>query len=158
MAEAVFSHLTSSNPLIGETDSCGTGAWHVGSSPDDRTMAVLRKHKITNYEHAARKVQMEDFFDFDWVLGMDTDNVDGLQRWRQRAVKKAMEEGRQAEGIARVGLFGDFGRLDKKGRGEEVIDPYYGDDDGFDIAYEQMGRFTKGFLEHLEKERKDGKL
>lgn len=31
----------------------------------------------------------------------------------------------------------------------EVIDPYYGADDGFEIAFEQMERFGKGFLRAL---------
>ena len=158
MAEAVFANLAASNPLISKTDSSGTGAWHVGSDPDPRTQEVLQKHGITDYEHAARKVASEDFWKFDWILGMDSDNLADLKRVRQRAVKKHMEvEGKAEEGLAQLGMFGDFGNKDKKGRGEEVIDPYYGADDGFEIAFEQMGRFTKGFLEHLEGMQKDGK-
>lgn len=153
MAEAVFARLTSSNPLISKTDSCGTGAWHVGSDPDHRTQEVLQKHGITDYEHAARKVVPEDFWKFDWILGMDADNVADLKRVRQRAVKKHMEaEGKAKEGLAKLAMFGDFA---ERGMGEEVIDPYYGADDGFEIAYEQMGRFTKGFLQHLMSSQKD---
>jgi low molecular weight phosphotyrosine protein phosphatase len=32
-----------------------------------------------------------------------------------------------------------------------VQDPYYGGDDGFTVAYEQSVRFSKAFLEQLEK-------
>lgn len=43
-------------------------------------------------------------------------------------------------------LFGDFGGV----RGEEVVDPYYGAcNDGFEVAYEQMVRFSKGFVEQV---------
>ena len=140
MAEAVFSHLTKSNPMISKVDSCGTGAWHVGSKPDPRT----------DYVHEGRKIRPADLLEFDWVMGMDSENLSDLQRIRQRAEDKLVEEGKAEEGLAKVCLFGHFGRRDRRGRGEEVIDPYYGADDGFDIAYEQMVRFTKGFLDHLE--------
>lgn len=32
------------------------GAYHVGDSPDDRTMSTLEDNGITDYNHAARKV------------------------------------------------------------------------------------------------------
>lgn len=59
MAEGVFQHLTSKAPykgLVSKLDSCGTGAYHVGDDPDDRTLETLQKHGVTDYEHAARKV------------------------------------------------------------------------------------------------------
>jgi low molecular weight phosphotyrosine protein phosphatase len=82
MAEGVFQSMAKKAPyteLVSEIDSCGTGklarsdrpikvtlpdfpnlflpgGYHVGDEPDDRTMATLRKHGITDYIHAARKV------------------------------------------------------------------------------------------------------
>jgi len=58
VAEGIFKSLVSEpqyNGLISEVDSCGTGAYHVGSSPDSRTISTLRQHGIEDYEHAARK-------------------------------------------------------------------------------------------------------
>lgn len=60
MAEGVFQSATSKPPysdLIKRVDSCGTGAYHVGDDPDDRTMDTLKEHGITGYTHAARKVR-----------------------------------------------------------------------------------------------------
>lgn len=60
MAEGVFQSITSKAPyegLVKKTDSCGTGAYHVGDEPDDRTMDTLEKHGVTDYMHAARKVR-----------------------------------------------------------------------------------------------------
>lgn len=59
MAEGIFQHITSQAPyegLIKRVDSCGTGAYHVGDDPDDRTMETLERHGITDYVHGARKV------------------------------------------------------------------------------------------------------
>lgn len=145
MAEGVFRHLTDSNPLIAEIDSAGTAAYHIGSSPDSRTMKVLQKNDVTGYKHQARKVSSEDFSTFDWIFAMDSDNLDDLKSMRNRAKSKKGKASAGETG-AKVMLFGDFGGR----KGEEVIDPYYGADNGFDVAYEQMGRFTAGFLKHLE--------
>jgi len=54
-------------------------------------------------------------------------------------------------------LFGDFnpdGTVNRRiGEGQEIEDPYYGGIDGFETAYEQALRFSKGFLAYLEKQR-----
>jgi low molecular weight phosphotyrosine protein phosphatase len=59
MAEGIFRSLTSKPPykdLIKVTDSAGTGAYHTGAEPDDRTMSTLERYGIVDYVHAARKV------------------------------------------------------------------------------------------------------
>lgn len=153
MAEGVFQSLTRSagtpaHPLITNIDSCGTGAYHLGSSPDSRTMATLKSHKITTYRHSARKFSPATDFDaFDYIFAMDDDNLEDLLRLRQREVKKRAGE----DGIGKVMLFGEFGGKKRRGgKAEEVEDPYYGGDHGFETAYEQSVRFSKAFLESLE--------
>jgi low molecular weight phosphotyrosine protein phosphatase len=62
MAEGVFRSLVGSDSpyhnLIDKVDSCGTGAYHEGDPPDERTMGMLRSHGITNYTHEARQVSV----------------------------------------------------------------------------------------------------
>jgi low molecular weight phosphotyrosine protein phosphatase len=151
MAEGIFRSMVSKPPyqgLISLVDSCGTGAYHTGSSPDSRTMSTLEDNGITDYDHAARKVtgnnseygqelmgtqiQASDFQMFDFVFAMDRDNLRDLQRIHQRAGGKAT-----------VKLFGEYSG---KKRAEEVDDPYYGGRDGFEEAYQQLTRFTRNFL------------
>ncbi|OCK90428.1 tyrosine protein phosphatase 1 [Cenococcum geophilum 1.58] len=150
MAEGVFQHFTKPkngphHPLIARIDSCGTGAYHVGDAPDSRTMSTLEDNGITTYKHKARKFQINDFTTFDYIMAMDEDNLDHLVRLRKRALK---QNNTQDQELGRVMLFGDFGGKE----GEEVMDPYYGARDGFEIAYEQMVRFTNGFLGILEEQ------
>ncbi|PMD57058.1 low molecular weight phosphotyrosine protein phosphatase [Hyaloscypha bicolor E] len=135
MAEAIFRSMVSKPPylgLISVIDSCGTGAYHTGSSPDSRTMSTLEDKGITDYDHAARKIHTSDFQKFDFIFAMDRDNLRDLQRIHQRAGGKAT-----------VKLFGEFSG---KKRAEEVDDPYYGGRDGFEEAYQQLTRFTRNFL------------
>lgn len=150
MSEGVFQSLVHPankppHPSIDKIDSCGTGAYHIGDSPDPRTMATLKKNGIPSYRHAARKfAPASDFATFDYIFAMDGDNLENLLRLREREVKKKGSE----KGVGKVMLFGEFGG---KGRGEEVEDPYYGGDGGFDTAFEQAGRFGRAFLAALER-------
>jgi len=165
MAEAVFNHLTrTQNSAIPSsaaftstksaipsklqfiTDSAGTGAYHEGADPDPRTMLALDNHDISGYTHSARKLRADDFQEFDYILGMDDDNVHDIKAVRRRVASKSKSE----DGLAKVFLFGDFGGR----KGEEVVDPYYGADQGFELAFEQMGRFSRGLVEFLEKEQR----
>lgn len=140
MAEGVFRSLTKSNPRIGEIDSAGTGAYHTNEPPDDRTMETLERHGIVDYDHGARKVEDEDFNNFDYIFAMDRHNLQSLQRMQRRA------EHKQGAVRANVSLFGAYGG---KKKAEEVIDPYYGEDDGFEEVYQQVHRFSKNFLKDV---------
>ncbi|TVY46969.1 Low molecular weight phosphotyrosine protein phosphatase [Lachnellula cervina] len=138
MAEGIFRSMVSKPPyksLVSLVDSCGTAAYHTGSSPDSRTMSTLEDNGIMDYEHAARKIHVSDFQNFDYIFAMDRDNLRDLQRIHSRA-----------GGKAKVMLFGEHAG---KKKAEEVQDPYYGARDGFEIAYEQCVRFSKNFLKEV---------
>jgi len=140
MAEAVFRSLCKKHPRSLFVDSAGTGAYHTGDGPDPRAMSTLEDHGITDYNHAARKVQASDFTNFDYILAMDQENLHDLQRLKHRIAKK--DVGISTSGMGEVVLFGDFGGK----MGEVVGDPYYGARNGFEVAYEQMVRFSEGFI------------
>ena len=171
MAEGVFRNVASSHPQINEIDSAGTGAYHIMEPTDPRTMSTLRSHGIKNYNHAARKVTREDFLTFDYLLAMDKYNLRDLLDERA-AVLASLGKGSGKKGstaaaaaaaaasgedvkVAEVRLFGDFGKggavHERVGGGEVVQDPYYGGTNGFEEVYQQVVRFSEGFLEHLEK-------
>ncbi|KAK2759876.1 hypothetical protein FQN54_002610 [Arachnomyces sp. PD_36] len=159
MAEAVFRSTAANSSSISTIDSAGTGAYHELDPPDPRTMSTLRKHQISDYDHAARKVTKDDFREFDYILAMDKYNLQDLLRVRDSVIsgrggKKHGADSAAGSGIADVRLFGDFGGSKgvhaKVGGGEEVQDPYYGAHDGFEEVYQQVVRFSKGFLQHVE--------
>jgi len=105
-----------------ELDSAGTGAWHVGSPPDPRSVAVAARNGIDISGQRARRVSGADFSRFDLLLGMDRSNVEDL-----RAMAPSHETGR-------IHLFLDFaggGTLD-------VPDPYFGGASGFDDVYRMI--------------------
>lgn len=140
MAEGVFRSLTKSHPRIGQIDSAGTGAYHTLDPPDDRTMATLRKNKITDYDHGARQVRGDDFDEFDYIFAMDQQNLRDLQRVQRKIESKGQKR------KAQLMLFGEFSGGKNP---EQVNDPYYGASNGFDIVYEQVTRFTNNFLQEV---------
>ena len=144
MAEGIFRSLTESNPRFGKIDSAGTSSYNKGFGPDSRTMAILEKNNILDYEHVARGVHTSDFTEFDYILAMDRDNLHDLQTRQQRLARSAGTDAIRAK----VMLFGDFGGE----VGEEVGDPYYGAIDGFEIAFQQLSNFSKGFISKVSED------
>ena len=115
-------------------DSAGTGDWHVGDAPDLRAQAVARKHGIDISSYAGRQVTAEDFRRFTHVFALDADNLKNLRRIRP------------SDGTAELRLLMDMvpGR-----EGTGVVDPYYGDDAGFDLTWDDVTRAAKAIVANL---------
>ncbi len=131
-AEAVFSKLVSRKEW--HVDSAGTHAYHVGNPPDKRSQ---RAAKTRGYEMAhlrARQVSTEDFELFGWILAADRENLRNL---------KALAP---AHYRAQLGLIQDFS-LNPKWQQQDVPDPYYGGEQGFDEVLDRIESACKGFLE-----------
>lgn len=75
IAEILFLHLARQRGWVDRflVDSCGTGDFHVGKSPDPRALKVLTRHGVSaaNYSHTARQLQSADLGRFDYILCMD---------------------------------------------------------------------------------------
>lgn len=74
MAEGVLRDLAAKKNVDVDVDSCGTGHWHIGHSPDSRAISTMRKHGIDIGNLKARQFQPEDFDRFDLILTMDKSN------------------------------------------------------------------------------------
>ncbi len=140
LAEGVLLHRLAEVGLSDRVyvDSAGTGSWHVGQRPDARSIAVAAKHGV-ELPGSARRVRLEDFFEFQFVLAMDGSNLEDL---------KGLESGSEADAVIRLLL-----EFDPEAAGElDVPDPYYGGPDGFDKVYEMVDRACEALVEHLEQE------
>lgn len=105
-------------------DSAGTTAYHSGQQPDKR-MRVHALQRGIKLEHVCRKVQAEDFEDFDIIVGMDASN---LQNLRQMA--PSVEASRKIIGIAEFFPHGC--------RYDCVPDPYYEGAEGFELVLDLL--------------------
>jgi len=108
-AEAVFRARAGDTDI--QIDSAGTGAWHAGEGPDPRSRAEGERRGYSFAGQAARKVRVEDFREFDFILAMDNSNLKDLKAIRPH------------DSTAMLSLF--------LPDGSDVPDPYYGGPDGF---------------------------
>jgi protein-tyrosine phosphatase len=80
MAEALFRDLLRKeemNDLI-KVDSAATSSWHIGSAPHQGTLAILNKYNISSTGLIGRQLEKEDFEQFDYIIGMDTSNIENI--------------------------------------------------------------------------------
>jgi len=120
-----------------ELDSAGTGAWHVGSPPDERAAAAAAARGI-QMRGVARQVRPEDFERFDLLLAMDGENLRNL---RALAPDPAA--------AAKVRLLREFDPVVATAGGLDVPDPYYGGADGFDRVLDLVEAACAGLLAEL---------
>ena len=95
--------------------SAGTGDWHVGQGANPRAVRVLRAAGYPEHRHAARMITRTELADVDLALAADRGHLQEL-----RALTDDPDK---------VVLLRSF---DPDADDDEVPDPYYGPDAGFD--------------------------
>ena len=139
LAEGVFADLVEKAGLSGqiEADSAGTGAWHVGESPDSRSVRTARTHGVDISGQRARRFEPADLDRFDVVMAMDSSNLAQIQRH---------DNGQRR---ARIGLIlGETSSV----RERDVPDPYYGRGDGFERAWKLVCAGSEALLDRIRSE------
>jgi protein-tyrosine phosphatase len=105
-------------------DSAGTGAYHIGKQPDQRSILVAKKHGLDITIQKARQFSSRDFEDFDYIYVMDSSNYDTVIDLAKNDVHKAKVD------MILNHLF--------PGENVDVPDPYFGLQNGFDMIYEML--------------------
>ena len=100
-------------------DSAGTGSWHVGNLPDQR-MRVAALSRGIELTSRSRQIKENDLYEFDHILVMDKDNLE--------AVKSLTKDHRNLVN-PKIKLILNYS---KNFQLDEVPDPYYGGQNGFD--------------------------
>lgn len=115
-------------------DSAGTADWHIGKTPDPRTQAAAAQRGYDLSMLRGRQAQAEDFAKFDLVLAMDKSNLSNLQ-----AIQPANSKAELALYLPRFGISPD-----------EVPDPYYGGEDGFELVLDMLEQASQVLLDELK--------
>ena len=117
-------------------DSAGTHAYHVSEQPDSRARALARSKNIDMETIRARKIGINDYDEFDYILAMDDDNLELLSYYAPENYS------------AKLGLFLAFANLN--GLKETVVpDPYYGGDQGFAQVFDLVDQGCDAVLTHV---------
>lgn len=136
LAEGILKHKVDAHQV--EVDSAGTASYHIGEAPDIRSIMIARKHGINISQQLGRQFRVEDFDVYDRIYVMDHSNLQNVLRLA-----------RNDEDKAKVDLI--LNEL-KAGSNQDVPDPYYGGDDGF----EQVYRLLDAASDNIVKKLKDG--
>ena len=139
-AEGVFRKIAAEHApeLVVAVDSAGTHAYHTGEPPDPRAQKAALRRGVDISSQRARKVRVEDFHAFDYVLAMDELNYATL-----------VEQSPEGH-TSRIRLFLDFAPgADRR----DVPDPYYGGSIGFEHVLDLVEEAAHGLVAELRGDR-----
>ena len=138
-AEAIFISLLEKQGLTDGfiVDSAGTGSWHIGKKADSR-MRIAAERRDINILSRARQITSKDFEEFNYIIAMDDSNFRNIQDLKNRTAS--------ATDFASIKKIQDF-RSDFNE--QEVPDPYFGGDEGFDYVIDILEDSVNGFLESI---------
>ena len=139
-AHAVFQDKVTAQNLDHKIsiDSAGTGDWHLGLPPDKRAQKYALARGFDMSDLRARLVVEEDFNQFDYILAMDHSNFSNL---------RAMQPQNSA---CELSLFLDYSHNPLYSDYQEVPDPYYGGDSGFNLVLDMVEDASEGLLAHIK--------
>ncbi|XP_021371595.1 low molecular weight phosphotyrosine protein phosphatase-like isoform X2 [Mizuhopecten yessoensis] len=133
MAEGILRHLLKERDLTEKyhVDSAAVMHWQVGNPIDKRTLAVLKENNIDPFHHVARQITRNDFYRFNYILGMDDFNVSDLLSMKP------------ADSKAYIGLLGSF---DPSAEDPVIHDPFCSSKTIFQSVYTRCYAACSGFL------------
>jgi protein-tyrosine phosphatase len=136
MAHGVFAKRLRDTGLehVVEVDSAGTHGYHAGEPPDRRAQVTARSRGYELSDLRARRLQEQDFHEFDYILVMDQENLSHARSLQPE------------DGKARLHRFLEFAATRSE---REVPDPYYGGAQGFEKVLDLVEDAAEGFLSHL---------
>ncbi len=121
IAEGILKSMTNPNDVI--VDSAGTSSYHLGNSPDPRSIAIAHRHGIDISNQRCRQFTTKDFSKFDFIYVMDNSNY-----------KNVVAKIKNDKDRFKTKLILDEVDLDLK----EVPDPYYDEEDGFETVFQLL--------------------
>ena len=139
-AEGVMRRLAETQGLSErlEIDSAGTYGGHRGELPDPRMRSAAAKRGL-GLTHRSRKIEEEDFAEFDRIVVMDDMNYEDVHRLAP-----------SREAAERIDRMREFFR--KHPDRSHVPDPYYEGHEGFELVLDLLEDGCEGLLETLKKE------
>lgn len=135
LAEGILSSKLNSNSIF--VDSAGTGAYHIGNQPDERSVAVAKNHGIDISKQKARHFQVSDFDIFDVIYVMDENNFqDILSLARNNHDKQKVKM-----------ILNEIHTNNNK----SVPDPYYGGNEGFEKVFKMLDEACEIISKKIQK-------
>jgi protein-tyrosine phosphatase len=120
-------------------DSAGTHDYHIGAPPDERAQKAAVRRGYATAGLRARQVNENDFDFFHYILAMDKANLAILKRECP------------SEHSHKLGLLMQYSDKFSKGT-EEVPDPYFGGNQGFEHVLNMVEEAGRGLLARIRQQ------
>ena len=132
MAESVMTYLVKEKGLADKfcINSAATSREEIGNGPHYGTVNKLRSVGIPIVPHRAVQMTWEDYREYDYLIGMDTENIRNMNR-----ISGGDPDGK----IYKLMSFA--------GSGRDVADPWYTGD--FDATYRDVNEGCQALLDYL---------
>ena len=135
-AEGAFRSIVDNKNLSQnfDIDSAGTHAYHIGNSPDKRALQAAIDNGVDLSKQRARQVHESDFYYYDYIIAMDSDNLEILKSMCPK------------ESNSKIELMLDYS---VEYPGGSVPDPYY--EGNFDQVFKMVYSACLAFFKSIEK-------
>ena len=137
--EAVMQSLVEEAGLSDQIycDSAGTWAWHSGERADARMRSHATKRGV-DIKSIARQFQVDDFEEFDYLICMDKSNYTNVTALDPNGKFRH-----------KVFMMTEF---DKARNEQEVPDPYFGGEEGFELVLDMVEAHCRKLLNRVKLE------
>ena len=132
MAQYVMQDLVEKNGLAGSfvIDSAATSTEEIGNPVDPRTRRKLQQEGICCGNHRARQMTRADYENFDYLIGMDHNNLRNMMRMLKN------------DPLGKVSLL-----LDWTEKPRDIAGPWYSGN--FDLTYDDVTEGCEALLKKL---------
>ncbi|NMH28035.1 low molecular weight phosphotyrosine protein phosphatase [Flavobacterium sp. SE-s28] len=134
LAEGLLAHKLPKDTFY--VDSAGTGAWHIGHSPDPRSVEVAKRNGVDISLQRGRQFSVRDYDEFDHIYVMDASNLENVL-----SLARTENDRNKVQMILDV-LF--------PGEKVDVPDPYFGMQNGFNSVYAMLDEATTIIADDLK--------
>ncbi len=124
LAEGIMRKNIEQHNLNARVDSAGTANYHVGQSPDPRSIESGAKHDVDISMLRGRQFEVADYDNFDLIYVMDNSNY-----------RNVLALARGEDDKAKVDLLLNVSNPDQF---LDVPDPYFGGEQGFENVYQMI--------------------
>ncbi len=80
LAQGIAEKIIHEKGLDIRVDSAGTGDWHIGEPPCENSIKVAQLNNVDISHQRGRQVKVEDFENYDLIVGLDQSNIDNLKK------------------------------------------------------------------------------
>lgn len=124
-----------------KVDSAGTSNYHIGASPDNRSVNVARQNDIDICLQKARQFIRQDFKDFDMIYAMDKSNYENII---------ALAESDSDKNKVKLIL-----NETTPGENNDVPDPYHDTEKGFEKVFNMLDEACEVIAKRLKQNDKN---